>query len=192
MHYLIWLMGASGAGKDSLLNGLRDQNVPELLVAHRYITRQASAGGENHIALSEDEFTRRHQHGLFALHWQAHGYRYGLGQEIDLWLQAGLHVVANGSRQHLPAALARYGARLLPVCVQVSPRVLRQRLENRGRESPAEIELRLARAARYPTADDHCLTLNNDGNLLQSVGALRQLIAGARTLLPGASDAQHY
>ena len=40
---LIWLMGASGSGKDSLLTELRQREQTQLLVAHRYITRAASA-----------------------------------------------------------------------------------------------------------------------------------------------------
>lgn len=56
---LIWLMGASGSGKDSLLTELRQREQTQLLVAHRYITRDASAGSENHIALSEQEFYPR-------------------------------------------------------------------------------------------------------------------------------------
>jgi ribose 1,5-bisphosphokinase len=34
-------------------------------------------------------------------------------------------VLVNGSRAHLPQARARYGAALLPVCLQVSPDILR-------------------------------------------------------------------
>ena len=36
---LIWLVGPSGSGKDSLLAALRQREHPQLLVAHRYITR---------------------------------------------------------------------------------------------------------------------------------------------------------
>ncbi|ETJ42093.1 Ribose 1,5-bisphosphate phosphokinase PhnN, partial [human gut metagenome] len=68
---------------------------------------------------------------------------------------------------HLPQARARYQSALLPVCLQVSPEILRQRLENRGRENASEINARLARAARYTPQD--CHTLNNDGSLRQSV-----------------------
>lgn len=56
---LIWLMGPSGSGKDNLLAELRLREQTQLLVAHRYITRDASAGSENHIALSEREFFPR-------------------------------------------------------------------------------------------------------------------------------------
>ena len=62
----------------------------------------------------------------------------------------------------------------MPVCLQVSPAILRQRLQARGRESEAEIAARLERAARYAPFD--CHTLNNDGSLLQSVDTLLMLI----------------
>jgi ribose 1,5-bisphosphokinase len=96
-------------------------------VAHRYITRPHNAGCENHIALSEHEFFTRAEQHLFALSWHANNNYYGIGIEIDLWLHAGFDVVANGSRAHLPQAQARYADALLPICLQVSPAVLRQR-----------------------------------------------------------------
>lgn len=144
---LIWLMGPSGSGKDSLLAELRQREQTQLLVAHRYITRDASAGSENHIALSEREFFTRAGQNLLALSWHANGLYYGVGIEIDLWLHAGFDVVVNGSRAHLPQARARYQSALLPIYLQVSPEILRQRLENRGRENASEINARLARAA---------------------------------------------
>ena len=86
MARLIYLMGPSGAGKDSLLAALRADADSAPLVAHRYITRPADAGCENHIALSEPEFLRRRAKGLFALDWQAHQQHYAFGIEVDLWL----------------------------------------------------------------------------------------------------------
>ena len=80
----------------------------------------------------------------------------------------------NGSRAHLAQAKARYANALLPVCLQVSPDILRERLQARGRENGVEIAARLERAARYTPAD--CHTLNNDGSLLQSVDQLLTLM----------------
>jgi ribose 1,5-bisphosphokinase len=174
MGKLIWLMGPSGSGKDSLLMALRQQEHPGLLVAHRYITRAANAGSENHIALSEQEFFTRAGQNLLALSWHANGLYYGVGVEIDLWLHAGFDVLVNGSRAHLAQARARYAQALLPVCLHVSPEILRHRLESRGRESAREIDLRLERAARYTPSD--CHLLNNDGSLLQSVEHFLALI----------------
>ena len=174
MGRLIWLMGPSGSGKDSLLSALRQREHSQLLVAHRYITRAANAGSENHIALSEQEFFTRAGQNLLALSWHANGYYYGIGIEIDLWLHAGFDVLVNGSRAHLPQARARYASALLPVCLRVTPAVLAARLRQRGREDEAEIARRLARAAQ--PQPDGCLILNNDGALADTVCLLRQIL----------------
>ncbi|ACS85117.1 ribose 1,5-bisphosphokinase [Musicola paradisiaca] len=174
MARLIWLTGASGAGKDALLEALRRTNPTRLLVAHRYITRSASAGGENHVALSEAEFAYRRERGLFALHWQAHQYHYGIGIEVDAWLSAGLDVVVNGSRACLVLARQRYGRRLLPVGLQVSPDVLAQRLSARGRETAGEIAQRMQRTV--PTDDDAVAWIDNDGPLAQTLHRFYQLL----------------
>ncbi|QZE30772.1 ribose 1,5-bisphosphokinase [Pantoea ananatis] len=175
MARLIWLIGPSGSGKDSLLDLLREAPPDGLLIAHRYITRPHDVGGENHVALTEAEFIRREALGLFAVSWQAHGFHYGIGSEIDSWLACGQNVLVNGSRQHLEQVRARYGARLLPLCIEVSPSVLAARLRQRGRESEEEIVQRLARAAQHQP--EGCLRLNNDGALVDTVQQLRQLLA---------------
>ncbi|BBG30386.1 ribose 1,5-bisphosphokinase [Zymobacter palmae] len=178
MSMLVYLMGASGAGKDSLLDALRQAAVPRLLVAHRYITRPAGMTGENHIALSQAEFALRRDNGLFALYWQAHDCQYAIGAEIDLWLTRRLDVVVNGSRAYLPHAQARYGQRLLPICLTVAPDVLRQRLMARGRESPAQIDERLQRAEtaqrQLPAT---CLFIENNGPLADTANRFRALLA---------------
>jgi hypothetical protein len=56
---LIYVMGPSGAGKDSLLGFAREKVPGEPVVfAHRYITRP-TGNGENHIALTPEEFEAR-------------------------------------------------------------------------------------------------------------------------------------
>ena len=57
---LVYVMGASGSGKDSLLQALRPRlrGVP-VAFARRYITRPLSAKGERHIAVSPERFIPR-------------------------------------------------------------------------------------------------------------------------------------
>jgi ribose 1,5-bisphosphokinase len=81
-------------------------------------------------------------------------------------------VLVNGSRAHLPQAKARYEAALLPICLQVSPDVLRSCKP--GRENAREIDQRLERARRATPSG--CHVLNNDGSLLQSVEIFLSLI----------------
>lgn len=171
--HLVYVIGASGSGKDSLMRYARERlaTEPGIVFAHRYITRPADAGGENHVALSPEEFTARCQTGLFALHWHSHGHAYGIGIEIDQWLARGITVVINGSRQYLSEAQQRY-PELLPVWIEVSPQVLRERLQARGRESAQDIARRLSRHAELSDHDSSDLVICNDGRLHEAGEAL--------------------
>jgi ribose 1,5-bisphosphokinase len=174
---LFYLVGASGAGKDSLLRYARTRLAGKpVTFAHRYITRPVELSGENHIALSPEEFSNRLVHGCFAMHWESHGLSYGVGVEINAWMSVGLNVVVNGSRAYLPQAMALFPA-LVPVWVQVKPDVLAQRLHQRGRETAAEIEQRLQRAQAFSLPDlTRLQTLDNDGALDDAGERLCQLL----------------
>lgn len=178
MATLFYVVGASGVGKDSLLGYARQRAAGEpVLFAHRYITRPADAGGENHVALSQAEFAQRKALGLFALDWESHGHRYGLGIEIDAWLAAGANVVINGSRGHLAAASERYPD-LCVVLIEASAEVLRARLEQRGREPADEIDRRIARATAFDIEHPNLVRLRNDGALAEAGERLLALITG--------------
>jgi ribose 1,5-bisphosphokinase len=175
---LIYVMGASGSGKDSLLCYAREHlaGYPWILFAHRYITRRADASGENHISLFPEEFAARTAAGLFALHWQSHGRHYGIGCEIDQWLARGMTVIVNGSRAHLPQAVSRYRNKLLPLLIEVSAKVLRERLLRRGRETPEQIARRLERHRELADTCKGCLRINNNGQLQEAGEQLIRLI----------------
>ena len=183
---LLYVIGASGSGKDSLMSHARfklaqDANV---VFAHRYITRPSDAGGENHVALSEDEFESRVKQKLFPLHWHSHGLRYGIGCELNHWLAKGLTVVLNGSRAYLHEASRRY-PELVPVLIEVSPQVLRQRLQARGRESADEIEARLQRAGEFDFLQHgRLLRFRNDAPLASTGPEFVELIRSQEKVLP--------
>lgn len=161
---LIYVMGPSGAGKDTVLRAARQAAPPGLWFAHRYITRPADDASENHVALSPAEFAARRAAGGFSLHWESHGWCYGIGVEIDAWMAAGNDVVVNGSRAAFDAAHERYPA-LLPVLLTASPDVLRARLAARGRETGEAVEARLRRSAGLAVRHPRLVTVTNDGTL---------------------------
>ena len=174
---LIYVMGASGSGKDSLMRHAREKLAKHsnIVFAHRYITRPADAGGENHVSLTPDEFSSRVAAGLFAFHWQSHGHHYGIGIEIDRWLASGATVIVNGSREYLPQVSGRYH-NVVPLLIEVSPDVLRERLLRRGRENREQIEQRLQRHEVLAGACAEGLKVNNDGPLHESGDTLVGLI----------------
>jgi ribose 1,5-bisphosphokinase len=168
---IVYVMGPSGAGKDSVLNAARQALAPgeRVAFAHRYITRPPNAGNENHVSLSEAEFEVRRTAGLFAFDWTAHGLRYAIGAEIHLWQKAGFVVVVSGSREHY-ATLRPRPAGLLPVLITASSDALRYRLTSRGRDDTASIEERLARAREHGINDPNLIEIDNSGALDVAAG----------------------
>jgi len=165
---LIYVMGPSGAGKDTLLDYARHRRPAGVVFAHRYITRNAGYGGEAHVPLSPEDFQERLQHGLFALSWHAHQTWYGIGLEIDLWMDRGLRVVVSGSRSALDQALKRY-PRLRPILITARGQVLQARLRKRGREDEQGIDQRLLRGHSVDCSGPRpaCL-IDNSGTLERS------------------------
>ncbi|MNO74449.1 Ribose 1,5-bisphosphate phosphokinase PhnN [compost metagenome] len=174
---LIYLMGPSGSGKDSLLLAAHEALAARgCRIARRVVTRSKKADGEDAHTVSEAEFAALEQADGFAMSWRAHGLCYGIPRIIDQWLAEGYDVLVNGSRAYLREARHRY-PQLLGLLLTVSPDVLRQRLLQRGRESLAEIEARLARNAAFARGlDGSVVLLDNSVSLESTVGRLLSLL----------------
>jgi len=174
---LVLVTGPSGVGKDSLLDGARAAlaHRSDIVFPRRLVTRAPGLGGEDYIAISEADFAARAAGGDFALHWPAHGLHYGIPAAIDADLAAGRQVVVNVSRAVIDAARRKYPG-LLVLAINASPDVLRRRLQARGRETPAEIEERLQRAAAYRLDGPDVVQLNNDGPLAEGVARFVALL----------------
>jgi thymidine phosphorylase len=175
---LFLVVGPSGAGKDSLIEGLRARvDGQRFEFARRIITRPEDAGGEAHEASTLAAFDEREAAGEFLISWRAHGLAYGLSRRIADSLAAGRHVVANGSR----GAIARLAARvptLAVVEIDAPAAVLAARLAARGRETVEDVARRLERAglrSDYP-AGVPVLRVVNDCRLDIGVARLEAAI----------------
>lgn len=173
---LFFVIGPSGAGKDTLMLGAREalEATGRYVFARRAITRPAGSPGEDHEAVSDTEFERRRTAGEFLIDWEAHGLRYGLPASLEGELAAGRHVVANGSRA-VVAALSRRATRLVLVDVVAPAAVLARRIAERGREDSGAICERLARVVEPPPAGVRRVEVLNDNT--PSVGVERFVAA---------------
>lgn len=145
---LIVVVGPSGAGKDTVIAGLRAQlkDDPRVVFPRRVVTRESSSA-EDHDSLSPAEFEAARTRGAFSLHWAAHGHRYGIPR-IDDDLRAGRTVICNVSRSIIPA-LRRTYENVHVVLVTAPVEVLEQRLADRSRGSDGSLKERIARNDAY-------------------------------------------
>lgn len=179
---LVLVVGPSGVGKDTLIEGARAllAGDPQVIFARREITRAADAGGEDHHPVTPAAFAARRAAGAYLLSWEANGHSYGASATYEGDLAAGRTVVLNASRSVLDAARARF-APVRIVAITAPPEALRARLAARGRESHAEIEARVARAGMLPVMGDDVTVIANDGPLDAGAAALAAVIRGQRS-----------
>ena len=181
---LFFVVGPSGAGKDTLIDGARAalRNDARFSFATRLITRPADAGGEAHEAIDAEGFAALERAGALLVSWQAHGLSYGLRAELRDELAAGRHVIANGSRAVL-AQLVGQAPRLIALVITASPETLAQRLAARGRETEQDIAARLARSTLSLPAGIDSVTVSNDGTREEGVARLLRALDEATRLL---------
>ena len=180
---LYFVVGPSGCGKDSLISYARARFTREdgVLFTRRYITRPPDDRAEKHIPLRRDQFFERCEHGEFLLAWKANDLYYAIDKSVLRDLASGFDVVVNGSRAQIDAVRRRV-QRLVVVFVGCDSTTLKQRLQDRGRENPEQIEARLKRASLYPVCDDPDVVCIDNSDKVQVAGEqLCQLLLQRQT-----------
>ena len=182
---LIYVIGPSGAGKDSLLNSLRqemsdmtamsDTTTPSpLYFAKRTITRSHDQSNEDHEAVDSSHFESLINSDAFAMHWFANGLHYGIRHQELAPMSEGTWVMVNGSRAYLEEAKRRF-PELTVLYITAPIEVLRARLLSRGRENEQAIEARLSRSKDVALGPQD-LYVSNGGSLADSVAMLKKLL----------------
>ena len=174
---LVLVVGPSGAGKDTLIELVRDacRDNERVLFPRRIVTRPSSAAEDNET-LSEAEFAAAIADGAFAVHWRAHGHCYGLPIAINDAIVAGACVVANVSRSVVPALRAAY-ADVVVVSVTAPVEVLAQRLAARSRDTDGPLDERLQRAVDHAALQPD-VTIVNVGPAADHARELLRAIEG--------------
>jgi ribose 1,5-bisphosphokinase len=172
--FILYVIGSSGVGKDSILNESRKKLnfSKKFLFAKRFITRPNVDGNEQHIQLSLADFNHRIDQGLFSLFWDAHENFYGIGIEIEYWTASGYNVIVNGSRAYLEIAKLRY-PNLKSILISADKKIIYKRLIGRKRESHEMIEKRLERNKKFEDLEfDH--VISNENSLEKAVNSFVQ------------------
>jgi len=176
---LVWVIGPSGAGKDSLMLWLVSSvgiGAP-MTIARRTITRGPDVGDEGHLAVDPATFLTYQTEGAFTLTWSAHGCLYGVPTSIHSDVAAGRVVLVAGSRGATDRWLARHPDSEV-VLVRCAPETLRERLTRRNRLDGTSVAERLHRmevAAVEPRPG--WIVVDNDRGLDEVGERLRQALA---------------
>jgi ribose 1,5-bisphosphokinase len=176
---LVFVVGPSGAGKDTLIRlAARElDSAPRVRVARRVITR-ASNDHEDHGSVDQAQFETMSANGAFCLEWAAHGLRYGIPRQVEDEVRLGAIVICNGSR----AAAARMRRRFVKsaIVLVTAPReILAERIVARGRD--VSVSNRLDRDLENWVHDDADHVIDNSGN---PADAAAELLSYVRGLLP--------
>ncbi|NBT42189.1 MAG: phosphonate metabolism protein/1,5-bisphosphokinase (PRPP-forming) PhnN, partial [Alphaproteobacteria bacterium] len=124
---MIAIVGPSGVGKDTVMAALQKSR-PDLSLVKRHITRSPESIGEDHYALSSEEFSKAVDQQKFVLSWTAHGLLYGVSHEAIQKLCRGQDMLINLSRNMLEEADDVFD-RLIVINLTAPKDVLLSRLE---------------------------------------------------------------
>ena len=97
---LFLVLGPSGAGKDTCLDGARElmAGSKHTVFAKRWITRDPEKCADLEVPVTPEEMDLKSDMCELALFWEAHDTMYAVGNEIKPQLAQGLNVVVNVSR----------------------------------------------------------------------------------------------
>lgn len=172
---IIMVVGPSGAGKDTLLDGARGRLAGDdrFVFPRRLVTRKSDPTSEDHEEIDRAEFDRLVGTSSVGLSWEAHGLGYVIPEEIKSDIRQGRTVIFNGSRGAIADAKSIY-KNVSVIYVSVPYDVLANRLRARGRENSTEIARRMRNA--NSKIDDDWLCLDNDRNIESGIDKLLQAI----------------
>lgn len=172
----VFVCGASGAGKDSVLAWATEQlrDNPRIVFARRMVTRPTHPGSD-HDVVTHDQFAQLQLTDALAWHWQAHGFAYGIAAHYADCVQSGDVVVVNGSREHASALCDHSNVRVVEIVADMAE--ISRRLQNRGRDAPHEVAHRIARNAEFSALRSDC-TIINAQSLAEAGQELVQYLQG--------------
>ncbi len=160
---LVLVVGPSGAGKDTLMNGARAAcaDEPTVVFPRRVVTRPASEA-EDHETVGAELFDRMVAERRFVLWWHAHGNRYGIRSSIDDNIRCGQTIVCNVSRTVVALARQRYAC-VAVVLITAPRRVLEARLASRARPSDGDIMQRMMQSSELEQGEEPDFVIRNVG-----------------------------
>ena len=171
---LFVISGPSGAGKGTICQKLKEQNIIELSVS--MTTRKPRPGeidGENYFFVTDEEFQDYIRQDGFLEYAQVYGHYYGTPKEIVLKkLEQNKDIVLEIDIQGALKVKETYPKGVFIFIMPPSMAELRKRITGRGSETEADINLRLGETLKevaYIDRYDYCVVNDKINEAVQRV-----------------------
>ena len=148
---LVIVVGPSGVGKSTFVERIVGDldNLYDVVTCTTRPPRQGEQEGEPYFFMSEDEFRRRINKGLFIEWAKVYDYMYGvLASEIEQAWSKALNVVMDVDVQGARTVKSKYPQALSVFITPPSVELLKHRILERGGHPPSDLDLRLQTAAK--------------------------------------------
>lgn len=180
----VFVVGPSGAGKDSLIAFARGAFAGnERIIFPRRIVTRASSEHEDHDTIDEAGFAEAEGSGAFALHWRAHGLGYAIPKSAREEADTGKIAICNISRRVVPWTRIHL-PNVAVVEVTAPAEILAARLAGRARLEDGDLAARLARSLEVWTPVDASIV--NDRSIDEAGRELVTFITGHMEKIDGA------
>ena len=175
-RFLIFVVGTSGSGKDSVMREtvayLTQSGVPAQILK-RIITRTPNKNEQSNF-LAVDEFKKRKSE--FALSWNIYDNWYGIPwNAINIAYENNSLLLINVSRGVLNEARVLFPSSRI-VLVTVPKEIAESRIRNRGREDQEGMNIRLTRMSKQVDMPSPSIVVNNSGDLKDTARVLGEFL----------------
>jgi ribose 1,5-bisphosphokinase len=136
---IVLIVGASGVGKDTLLNKAKKEYSNQFNFVRRYITRAADLNEDNYY-LDDYAFEILKHNSFFISSWKAHLNYYAIAKNS---IQDGINIISI-SRSKI-SDFEKIYENVYTINISIAKEELEKRLILRARETREEIEQRLKR-----------------------------------------------
>ncbi|MFW9906567.1 MAG: hypothetical protein ACFFFH_19830 [Candidatus Thorarchaeota archaeon] len=175
---LVFVVGRSGSGKDSIMrnvaSALKLEDIP-VHVLQRHITRLPDKTEES-LYVSEEEFLRKKSQKEYIISWYIYDNWYGCPQKpLKKALRRGEIVLVNASRSILYDAKEKY-PRSKIVLIDAPDKVAEARIKIRGREDSNHLFERFTRMQKKIDMPFPDKIIQNEGDLDLAVQELRDYL----------------
>lgn len=176
---LFVISGPSAVGKGTIVKKIMNssENVSLSVSATTRGPREGEEHGVHYYFITDDEFLKRVENGGFLEHASVHGHYYGTPKQPVLdKLSAGCDVILEIDVQGAMQVKKSYDSGVYIFILPPSLHELRERINARGAESEADVELRMGKAmAEMSYLDKYDYFVIND-DLEEAVETVREIM----------------